>query len=154
MPQELGHLKCEHSLAIAMANLLLTPLANISPMLGSAVQANLLRWQRSAELSCDRAALIAVQDVRAVQGVTMKLVGGSAAYAKRMDVDAFVRQAAQYDEVAEASRLGRMIRQSQQRDATHPLPIYRARELQKFAESKEYKSLLARGKPFTIPVAA
>lgn len=146
LAHELGHLKCEHSLAIAMANLLLTPLAEVSPVLSASVQSNLLRWQRSAELTCDRAALLAVQDVKAVQGVTMKLCGGSAAYARKMDVDAFVRQAAQYDEVAEGSRLARMVRTSQQRDATHPLPIYRARELQRYAESSEYRALLARGR--------
>merc|ERR1712216_492161 len=147
---ELGHLKCEHSLAIAMANLVLSPLAQLSPVLGGALQSNLLRWQRSAELSCDRAALLVVQDVRAVQGVTMKLCGGSTAYANRMDVDTFVQQAAAYDEVAEMSRLGRMIRQNQQRDATHPLPIYRVRELQRFAESKDYTALLARGEPVVV----
>ena len=147
---ELGHLKCEHSLAIAMANLVLSPLANLSPIASAALQSNLLQWQRAAELSCDRAALLVVQDTRAVQGVTMKLCGGSATYAQRMDVDAFVQQATAYDEVAEGSRLGRMVRQSQQRDATHPLPIYRVRELQKYAESKEYAALLARGTPTAV----
>lgn len=150
LAHELGHLKCEHSLAIAMANLVLSPLANLSPIASAALQSNLLQWQRAAELSCDRAALLVVQDTRAVQGVTMKLCGGGATYAQRMDVDAFVQQATAYDEVAEGSRLGRMVRQSQQRDATHPLPIYRVRELQKYAESKEYAALLARGTPTAV----
>lgn len=150
---ELGHLKCEHSLSIALANLLLSPLSTVSPAVSASLQSSLLRFQRSAELSCDRAALVVVQDVRAVQGVSMKLSGGSARYAKAMDVDAFVQQAATYDEIAEASRMGRMIRQSQQRDATHPLPIYRARELQKYAVSKEYKALLSRGKSIAVGAA-
>lgn len=151
---ELGHLKCEHSLAIAVANLLLTPLSEISPALGTSVQSSLLRWQRSAELTCDRAALLVVQDVRAVQAVSMKLAGGSAAYAKSMDVDSFVRQATQYDEVADGSRVASMVRQSQQRGATHPLPIYRARELQRYAESNEYQALLARGREVSTGAAA
>ena len=151
LAHELGHLKCEHSLAIAMANLVLSPLASVSPVFSAALQTNLLRWQRAAELSCDRAALIALQDLRVVQGVTMKLSGGSRAYANKMDVDAFVQQAAQYDEVAEGSRLGRLVRDSQQREATHPLPIYRARELQRFAGSDEYRALLQRGKPVKVP---
>jgi len=147
---ELGHLKCEHSLAIAMANLVLSPLASVSPLANAALQTNLLRWQRAAELSCDRAALLVVQDVRAVQAVSMKLSGGSKAYAGQMDVDAFVEQAKRYDEVAEGSQLGRMVRRSQQRESTHPLPIYRARELQRYAESAEYRSLLARGQPTKV----
>ncbi|EOD23343.1 hypothetical protein EMIHUDRAFT_444177, partial [Emiliania huxleyi CCMP1516] len=144
---ELGHLKCEHSLAIAMANLVLSPLASVSPVADAALQSRLLRWQRAAELSCDRAALLAVGDVRAVQAVTMKLCGGSKAYGKSMDVEAFVEQAAQYDEVADGSRLGRLVRQSQQREATHPLPIYRVRELQRYSDSGEYATLRARGRP-------
>jgi len=147
---ELGHLKCEHSLGIAIANLVLNPLASILPAGSAALQSNLLRWQRAAELTCDRAALLVVQDVRAVQGVTMKLAGGGASYASRMDVDAFVKQATAYDEVAQDSRVGRMVRQSQEREATHPLPILRARELEKFAASKEYTALLARGKPTVL----
>lgn len=147
---EAGHLKCEHSLAIAMANLVLSPLASVSPVLSASLQTNLLRWQRAAELSCDRAALLVVQDVRAVQSVTMKLAGGGTTFARRLDVDAFVQQAAQYDEVADGSRIGRMVRSSQQRDATHPLPVYRVRELQRFAQSEEYKRLMARGQPMRV----
>mmetsp|Transcript_4399 Transcript_4399/g.9514 ORF Transcript_4399/g.9514 Transcript_4399/m.9514 type:complete len:218 (-) Transcript_4399:229-882(-) len=147
---ELGHLKCEHSLAIALANLLLTPLASVLPFSSAALQDNLLRWQRAAELTCDRAALLVVQDVRAVQGVTMKLCGGGRSFARDMDVDAFVRQAAAYDEVAEGSRIGRMVRRSQEREATHPLPILRARELERYASSEEYAALLARGKTISV----
>ena len=56
-------------------------------------------------------------------------------------------QAAQYDEVVDGSRLGRLVRQSQQREATHPLPIYRVRELQRYSDSGEYATLRARGRP-------
>lgn len=147
---ELGHLKCEHSLAIAVANLLLSPLASVFPSVNAAFQSSLLQWQRAAELTCDRAALLVVQDVRVVQSVTMKLAGGGRTYASKMDVDAFVQQATAYDEVADGSRLGRMVRQSQLREATHPLPILRARELQNFAASKQYVELLARGKPTSL----
>jgi Zn-dependent protease with chaperone function len=143
---ELGHLKCEHSLFIAMANLILSPLASVSPFGSAALQSSLLQWQRTAELTCDRAALLAVQDVRAVQSVIMKLCGGGKTFAQKMDVDAFVQQATAYDEVA-SSRMGRLVRASQTAEATHPLPIFRARELENFAGSKQYKSLLERGKP-------
>jgi len=151
---ELGHLKCEHSLAIALANLILSPLASVLPIGSGQLQSSLLQWQRAAELTCDRAALLVVQDVRAVQSVTMKLCGGAKTYAGQMDVDSFVRQAAVYDEVASGSRLGRIVRHNQERDATHPLPILRARELERFASSEQYRALLARGKPISVPSRA
>lgn len=149
---ELGHLKCEHSLLIAMANLLLSPLASLLPAGNAALQSRMLQWQRSAELSCDRAALLAVQDVRAVQGVIMKLSGGGSTYAQRMNVDAFVRQAKAYDEVAKRSGVGQFVRQTQQREATHPLPILRAREMERFAASDQYAGLLKRGKPIIVRI--
>jgi Zn-dependent protease with chaperone function len=150
---ELGHLKCEHSLFIAMANLVLTPLASVLPVGNAALQTGLLQWQRAAELSCDRAALLVVQDVRAVQSVIMKLCGGGKSFAQNMDVDAFMKQAAAYDEVAYGSRVGNMMRLSQLREGTHPLPILRAREIESFAASGDYASLLERGKPTTFKYA-
>lgn len=151
---ELGHLKCEHSLFITMANLILTPLASVLPIGNAALQTSLLQWQRAAELTCDRAALLVTQDVRAVQGVIMKLCGGGRTYAQRMDVDAFVRQAEAYDEVASGSQVGRLARMQQTRELTHPLPIMRARELGRFAKSDQYTALLERGKSTTFKYAA
>lgn len=78
--RQLGHLKCEHSLAIAVANLILSPLASVLPVGSAALQTNLLRWQRAAELTCDRAALLVVQDPRAVQATAAPagcVVGGT-----------------------------------------------------------------------------
>ena len=62
-------------------------------------------------LPLTRAALIVVQDTRVAQSVIMKLAGGStdARYKDQLNVDAFVAQAAAYDEVAAASRTGRMV---------------------------------------------
>ena len=107
----------------------------------------------------------------------MKLAGGStgARYKDRLNVDAFVAQvqtltldsnpnpypnpdpnpdpdpnpyqAAAYDEVAGASRTGRMVSRQMLAGATHPLPILRARELERWAASPEYARLLARGTP-------
>lgn len=147
---QLGHLKCEHGLLIALANvgLLLAPEA-----LQSVAQTSLLRWQRAAELSCDRAALMVVQDPKAVQSVMMKLCGGSAKISKQMNVDAFVAQAAAYDR-ASRGVLGRQIRRSQEEFATHPLPILRARELERWASSAEYSRLLGlRGAPTELHAA-
>ena len=92
---ELGHLKCEHGLFLLLSNLL-TSVVLGGTVLGAALQSRALDWQRAAELSCDRAALIVVQDTRVAQSVVMKLAGGStdARYKNQLNVDAFVAQAA------------------------------------------------------------
>lgn len=148
---ECGHLKCEHGLLIALASIgsLLVPDA-----LQGVAQSRLLSWQRAAELSCDRAALMVVQDPRAVQGVVMKLTGGSPATAGRMSVDAYLAQARTYDEVSRSSAVGRLVRRSQESDATHPLPILRARAIERYASSAEYRRLLSRGRAKQLNAAA
>ena len=147
---ELGHLKCEHGLFLLLSNVLTSVVLGGSA-LGPALQSRLLSWQRAAELSCDRAALMVVQDPRVVLSVIMKLAGGSRRLGSALNVEAFVRQAAAYDEVVN-SRTGRMVRRQQLSGATHPLPILRARELARWAASPAYAQLLARGKPYSIPV--
>lgn len=130
-------------------------LAALAPeSLQGVAQSRLLRWQRAAEFSCDRAALVAVQDPRAVQGVMMKLCGGSARTAARMNTEAFVRQARTYDRAAAGSALGRQLRRAQEDQLTHPLPIVRAREIERWASSAEYARLLARGTPMELHAAS
>jgi hypothetical protein len=62
---ELGHLKCEHGVWVAAANAVALGLYNlggfVGQMLSRQLQGLLLAWQRAAELSCDRAALLVAQ---------------------------------------------------------------------------------------------
>lgn len=144
---ELGHLKCEHSVYITILNILslgIDVVEMLIPLgLRDLIERQLTQWRRSAELSCDRAALLVTQDESVVMGVLMKLTGGSSKLAGEMSAQEFARQAKDYDEVAKASMLGRMIK-SMDENQLYPLPILRAREIQKYAESKEYISLKSR----------
>ena len=95
-----------------------------------------------------------VQDPKAVQGVIMKLTGGSQATAGRMSVDAYLAQARAYDQVSRSSAVGRLVRRSQEDDATHPLPILRARAIERYASSADYRRLLSRGRSKQLNAAA
>ena len=140
---ELGHLKCDHSVYLTLANLL--TLAASQLPLGEAVaqslQSQIMEWVRCAEFTCDRAALLVAQDARVVASLLMKLSGGSPSLAPHLNVDAFLEQARAYD-VASATQLGDMIRQIRTQDLTHPLPVLRAREIDRWARSSHYQSLL------------
>lgn len=72
----------------------------VIPVLSSALEEALLRWLRAAELTCDRAALLVAQDTRVVVSALMKLAGGSRSFAAELNIDAFLRQARDYDEAA------------------------------------------------------
>ncbi|MEL6581906.1 MAG: M48 family metallopeptidase, partial [Cyanobacteria bacterium J06621_12] len=132
---ELGHLKCEHGVYLTMANVLVLA-ANLLPawgtVLAQSLQDQMLQWVRCAEFSCDRAALLAIQDPRVVMSVLMKLAGGSPTLAPQLNLDAFIEQAKAYDSVGTDS-LGEVLQAAQTAQLTHPVPVIRAREIERWA---------------------
>jgi Zn-dependent protease with chaperone function len=145
---ELGHLKCEHGVLITMANILVlaTGLLPIwGNMVAESLRARMLQWVRCAEFSCDRAALLATQNPPAVMSVLMKLTGGSPTLASQLNLDAFIEQARAYDEIS-LNELGKSLKSMQNDRLTHPVPVLRAREIDRWASSQEYQLLLDRRK--------
>lgn len=142
---ELGHLKCEHGVYLTLANLIVLAAGQISPVgtvLAQGLQAQMLEWLRCAEFTCDRAALLATQDPKVVASLLMKLAGGSPTLAPKLNVDAFLAQARAYDDLS-STQLGEMLKQAQTAQLSHPVPVLRAREIDRWASSKDYESLLA-----------
>ncbi|HEY9667183.1 MAG TPA: M48 family metallopeptidase [Coleofasciculaceae cyanobacterium] len=141
---ELGHLKCEHSVYLTPINILILA-ANLIPTWGSVIaqslQAQLLEWVRCAEFSCDRAALLATQNPKVVMSVLMKLAGGSPTLAPQLNLDAFITQARAYDDISN-NEIGEMLKSAQTAQLTHPVPVLRAREIDRWASSQAYQVLL------------
>lgn len=146
LAHELGHLKCQHGLWLTAANLAVAALPMPAWIADSAATA-LLRWQRAAELSCDRAALLVAQDERVVLSVLMKLSGGAAGFKNEMDVDAFVKQADKFDKASNESPVARALAAAMVLSTSHPLPIYRAREIRKWMNTEAFRNIIAEGKP-------
>ncbi len=146
MAHELGHLKCEHGVYLTLANLILLAagqLPNLGGLIAQGLRSQILQWLRCAEFSCDRAALLATQDPRVVSSVLMKLAGGSPTLSPQLNLDAFLAQAETYDIISE-TEMGRIFKEAQSSQLTHPLPVLRAREIQRWASSKNYESVLQR----------
>ena len=141
---ELGHLKCEHGVYLTMANLMVLA-TNLLPawgtVLAQSLQERILQWVRCAEFSCDRAALLATQNPRTIMSVLMKLAGGSPTLAPQLNLDAFIEQARAYDAVSEDS-LGESLKMLQNAQLTHPVPVIRAREIERWSSSAQYQNLL------------
>lgn len=141
---ELGHLKCEHGVYLTLANLIVLAAGQLSPIGGLMVQnlqAQLLEWLRCAEFTCDRAALLATQDSNVVISVLMKLAGGSPTLAPQLNIKAFLDQARAYDDISN-SQLGELLRQAQTAQLSHPVPVLRAREIDRWASGKIYQALV------------
>ena len=145
---ELGHLKCDHGVYLTMANLILLGVQLI-PAWGGAIaqqlQDKLMEWLRCAEFSCDRSALLVSQDPKIVMSVLMKLTGGSPSLASQLNLDAFIDQARAYDAIGD-NQLGLLLKEAYSSQLTHPLPVLRAREIDRWASTQHYQSLLQRQK--------
>ncbi|MEO1402307.1 MAG: M48 family metallopeptidase [Cyanobacteria bacterium J06635_1] len=140
---ELGHLKCDHSVYLTLANII-TLAAGQLPLGGVLVQnlqSRILEWVRCAEFTCDRAALLATQNPRVVASVLMKLAGGSPTLSSQLNLDAFIEQARAYDSLSE-TQLGELMKQMRTSELTHPVPVLRAKEIDRWASTQDYQKLL------------
>jgi hypothetical protein len=140
---ELGHAMSGH----ALYQSLLMHLLNLIGAFGwipagglglRALIAALREWQRKAELSGDRAGLLATQDLDAALRVTMKLAGGS--HLDRIDIAGFLKQAEDYEGAGDL-RDGVLKLLNTER-TTHPFAVVRAAEINRWAASDEYRSIL------------
>ncbi|MFK8184039.1 MAG: M48 family metallopeptidase [Phormidesmis sp.] len=141
---ELGHLKCDHGVYLTLANLLSLATSQLpfGGVLMQTWQSQIMEWVRCAEFTCDRAALLATQDARTVASVLMKLSGGSPTLSAQLNLDAFIDQARSYDAISE-SETGEMLKRMKTDDLSHPVPVLRAREIDRWASTPAYQSLLS-----------
>ncbi len=141
MGHEVGHIMSGHVLYRTMLVILLQ-LANIGyPIVGIAARAvllGLLEWSRKAELSSDRAGLLAVQDPSAALGTSLKLAGGGTA--EETDLNAFLEQADEYR--SEGDLADSVFKVLNLLGTTHPFHTLRAAELRDWIESGEYDRIL------------
>lgn len=152
---ELGHIKSGHVLYKTMArciSLLLTIVGDmtlgIGRIIGRALEATLLEWDRMSEFTADRSALMVVQDPQIMLSLMMKLAGGTLFQRDQMNASEFLKQANLYESV-DANVLDRMYKLLLIAPTTHPLIIVRSREVMNWSESHEYKETLEGRYPHT-----
>ena len=138
---ELGHILSGHVLYRTMLVILLQ-LANLGyPIVGIAARAvllGLLEWSRKAELSSDRAGLLAVQSPEAALGTSLKLAGGGSR--EETDLNAFLEQADQYR--SEGDLADAVFKVLNLLGTTHPFHTLRAAELRDWIEAGDYDRIL------------
>lgn len=138
---ELGHVLSDHVLYQTTLQILLnlgSALPSVVRLPLGAVRAVLLEWSRSAELTADRAGALACRDPLATCRTLMVMAGGVPS--SRLDLDAFLRQASDYEEWD--SQWDRLLRSLAQRQATHPYAVRRVRELMAWVRGGDYDRIL------------
>ena len=102
------------------------------------VMFGLFEWWRKAELSADRAGLLAGQDPAAALRAHMKLAGGNDL--REIDTAAFLEQAAEYDRGGDLR--DSLIKLRMLFGLTHPLPVARAADLRRWIDDGHYARIL------------
>jgi len=141
---ELGHVLSGHTVYRTMLyylvnlaqRLALVPFAWIGL---KAVIWGLEEWYRKSELSCDRAGLLATQDVEAARRALMKMAGGK--HLAQLSHDEFHKQAKEYDAVPDVRES--LLKLLQLQGTTHPFAVVRFAELDRWSQEGEYRDILA-----------
>ncbi|MEO8574022.1 MAG: M48 family metallopeptidase [Pyrinomonadaceae bacterium] len=148
---EVGHIHAEHVLYLTAAKLM-EALANLSVarlipgseivkfVVSAGISSALLAWARRAELSCDRAALLTVQDPHVIGRTMMKLAGGT--FASKIDYDQFLEQGREFQKNYDEKKLDKFWTDIINAGLSHPFPIWRVSEILKWVESGEYEEVL------------
>jgi Zn-dependent protease with chaperone function len=139
---ELGHILSGHAVYRTMLLILLRLAARAAflpiALALTAIIWGLEEWFRKSELSCDRAGLLAGQDLDASRRVLMKLAGG--AQLSELNPDAFREQAHEYDAVPDLR--DSILKILQLQGTTHPFAVVRFAELDYWATHGEYERIL------------
>lgn len=140
---ELGHILSGHALYTTMLMRLLAMSGAWSwipfgPLGFRALIAALYEWSRKAELSSDRAGLLATQDPAAALRWQMKRAGGG--HLEDLDVTAFKAQGEEYLNTPDVRDSVLKILLTEAR--THPFMVVRAAELQRWIDEGAYTRIL------------
>lgn len=153
LAHEVGHIHAQHLLYSTAARLLAlvtnyllmsNPITStISTLVSWTIQVALISWYQKAELSCDRAAMIVVQDERVITSAMLKLAGGLMA-GRQVNHEAFIEQAREFDRLYEERMVDKFWTIIAASGRTHPFPVWRVAELLKWVESGAYGELMTR----------
>jgi Zn-dependent protease with chaperone function len=142
LAHEAGHILSDHVLyGTALQILTRLTVGRLPVMAGvplMAIRMALLEWSRAAELTCDRAAALVLRDPMPVCRTLMRLSAGAAA--DRLDLDAYLRQASEYNEGGKG--LDRVQRLWMELGVTHALPVRRVAEVMEWVRSGEYDRIV------------
>ena len=139
---EVGHIMSEHALYRTLLYMLLSFSSAVNPLIGQAalpITLALMEWSRKAEISCDRAGLLATQNLAHAQGMHCVLAGGIRGRRDELNLDAFIEQAEEY---RSATGLSAYYRFMATLGRSHDFPVVRVAELANWHDSGDYEEIL------------
>lgn len=145
---EIGHIKAAHGLYRQLGDILIRYwdiLASAIPIPGvSLLRIPLLiaywEWYRRAEFTCDRAALLCVQNIDPSLRALAKLAGKVTGYEDEVSLDETIAQVEAHKAV---NKLVLLVSILENASNTHPFIPIRLKALKEWAAGEEYASILA-----------
>lgn len=142
LAHECAHILSEHVMYRTALAILIRLTTGRMPLLAGlplmAVRMALLEWARATELSADRAAALVVRDPLPVCRTMMRIAAGAAA--DKLDLDAYLRQAGEYNEGGQG--FDKIQRIWQDLGVTHARPARRTREVMDWVRTGEYNRII------------
>lgn len=138
---EIGHIMSGHVLYTTMMVLLVQLAERGFPIVGLAARAiliALMEWYRKAELSCDRAGSLAIQDPEVGMRTMLKFAGGGTTAATNLPE--FIQQADAYRQGGDLA--DQVFKVLNLLGANHPFPVLRVAEMRDWFESGAYDRIL------------
>ncbi len=145
---EMGHIKSGHVLYYQIAsylpvigNIIGDVTLGIGNYLSMGLQVALLHWQRTSELTADRAGLLGCQQPETATRAMMKLAGLPKKYAEKANVEDFIAQAQEF-EMLDASATDKIMKYLSIYGSNHPWTVMRAKELLTWIDTGGYSRIL------------
>ncbi|MCW5937113.1 MAG: M48 family metallopeptidase [Fimbriimonadaceae bacterium] len=153
MGHELGHIKSGHLLFHSIAAVIFPLLEAIGrrtlglgDTLGIGLALAFLEWSRQAELSADRAGLLCAQDFNLSASANLLLTAGPSRLNNEASVESFLDQSRAYQDMSALDSIGKaIVFFFYGSRMTHPMPVHRTKELEKWYLSGAYERLVEHG---------
>lgn len=139
---ECGHIACHHMLYHTLAQILAnaTGMFETLASLAAPLHYALMYWQRKSELSCDRVAAFIVGPQTATSMLS-RLAGGPKDITSKLNLVELAEQADLYDAFCKSGAWNKALQTYAVLDQDHPFTSVRVRELLKWTDTHQYKSL-------------
>jgi len=140
---ECGHILCRHVLYHSIARYILSG-ADLLGILGTLtvpIQYAIFYWQRKSELSCDRCGSI-ITSPEVVACSMARLSGGPKSITCNLNMEEWAAQADLYDKIKNDGLWNKALQLAVVIGQSHPFSAVRVREILKWGQSSQYKSLI------------
>lgn len=148
---ELGHIKAGHMLYKSIASVLIPLIEMIGrrtfglgDVAGMGLVLAMAEWSRQAEISADRAGLLVSQGLGTSLDANLSLTAGPTRLKHEMNREVFLDQARTFQEAPALDAIGKaLVFIMVGSTFTHPMPVHRAQQLERWYNSGRYDEVLA-----------